>query len=112
MIDEGSFANSRSSSDNRTVTVVYRKRNGEPLSLSSQCQRLEPVKAFFKWLTKENHILTNPASELVQLRQPQANRAPNQGQPILTTNSFALHIDKRVQVTPRQSETLVLCAHG
>ena len=53
----------------RRHLYYYRKKNGEPLSLSSQCQRLEPVKAFFKWLTKENHILTNPASELELPRQ-------------------------------------------
>lgn len=42
----------------------YRKDNGEPLSFVSQHTRLVPLKAFFKWLTKENHILYNPASEL------------------------------------------------
>lgn len=42
----------------------HRKKNGDPLSNSSQCARLTPIKAFFKWLTKENHILYNPASEL------------------------------------------------
>ncbi|MGC1508944.1 tyrosine-type recombinase/integrase [Ketobacter sp.] len=31
---------------------------------NSQHTRTVPVKAFFKWLTKENHILYNPASEL------------------------------------------------
>jgi len=42
----------------------HRKKNGDPLSTSSQCARLVPVKAFFKWLAKENHLLYNPASEL------------------------------------------------
>ncbi|MCP5058509.1 MAG: site-specific tyrosine recombinase XerC [bacterium] len=42
----------------------YRKPNGEPLSFSTQQQRLVPIKAFFKWLAKENFILSNPASEL------------------------------------------------
>jgi integrase/recombinase XerD len=42
----------------------YRKADGQPLGLSTQCQRLQPIKAFFKWLTQENHILYNPASEL------------------------------------------------
>jgi integrase/recombinase XerD len=41
----------------------YRKGNGEPLSFSSQYSLLAPLKAFFKWLAKENHILFNPASE-------------------------------------------------
>jgi len=42
----------------------YRKRDGAPLSFATQAQRLMPLKAFFKWLAKENYILHNPASEL------------------------------------------------
>ena len=42
----------------------YRKQNGDPLSFRSQHSRLIPVRAWFKWLTKNNHILYNPASEL------------------------------------------------
>jgi len=42
----------------------YRKKNGEPLSFRSQHGRLVPIRAWFKWLTKNNHILYNPASEL------------------------------------------------
>jgi integrase/recombinase XerD len=42
----------------------YRKKNGRPLSFRSQHSRLVPVRAFFKWLARQNHILYNPASEL------------------------------------------------
>lgn len=42
----------------------YRKTNGEPLGISSQQSLLSPIKAFFKWLARENYILYNPASEL------------------------------------------------
>lgn len=42
----------------------YRKRNGEPLSFGSQHALLAPLKAFFKWLAKENYLPSNPASEL------------------------------------------------
>lgn len=42
----------------------YRKQNGEPLSTRSQHTRLTPVRAYFKWLTRENYILYNPASEI------------------------------------------------
>jgi integrase/recombinase XerD len=42
----------------------YRKANGEPLSFATQQQRLGPIKAFFKWLARENFILSNPASEM------------------------------------------------
>lgn len=37
---------------------------GGALSFESQSARLQAVKAFFKWLTRENHILSNPASEI------------------------------------------------
>jgi len=41
-----------------------RKKNGQPLSFRSQYSRLVPVRAFFKYLARENLILYNPASEL------------------------------------------------
>lgn len=40
------------------------ERSEKPLSFRSQNSRLVPVRAFFKWLTKHNYILYNPASEL------------------------------------------------
>jgi len=48
----------------------YRKKNpdGTPsqsgLSFPSQNQHLIPVRAFFKWLCRHNHLLSNPASDL------------------------------------------------
>ncbi len=42
----------------------YRKADGEPLAFATQQQRLVPIKTFFAWLTRNNHILYNPASEL------------------------------------------------
>jgi len=48
----------------------YRKANGQSLTYGTQLTRLNPLKAFFKWLTRENHILYNPASELILPRLP------------------------------------------
>jgi integrase/recombinase XerD len=48
----------------------YRKPDGAPLTLGSQHSALTPLKTFFKWLAKENHILWNPASELELPPQP------------------------------------------
>jgi len=48
----------------------YRKANGEPMAVSSQLQCLSPLKTFFSWLARENHILYNPASELQLPKQP------------------------------------------
>jgi len=42
----------------------YRKKNGQALSTRSQHSRLVPIRALFKWLTRQNHILHNPASEI------------------------------------------------
>jgi len=42
----------------------YRKKGGKPLSFKSQHNHLTSVREFFKWLTRNNFILYNPASEL------------------------------------------------
>ena len=42
----------------------YRKEDGKPLTAGTQMGCLAPLKLWFKWLSKENHILFNPASEL------------------------------------------------
>ncbi|MBY0574412.1 MAG: tyrosine-type recombinase/integrase, partial [Undibacterium sp.] len=43
---------------------LHRKDNGQPLSTRSQHTRITPLRAYFKWLARKNHILYNPASEL------------------------------------------------
>jgi len=48
----------------------YRQaRNDRPLSATSQNHYLTSVKQYFKWLTQENYLLYNPASELVIIKQ-------------------------------------------
>jgi integrase/recombinase XerD len=42
----------------------HRKKNGQPLSFRSQHGCLVPVRAFFKWLCRQNHLLANPAADL------------------------------------------------
>jgi integrase/recombinase XerD len=42
----------------------YRKSNGEPLSTRSHHGRMIPVRGWFKWLARQNHLLYNPASDL------------------------------------------------
>ncbi|MCE9561783.1 MAG: site-specific tyrosine recombinase XerC [Planctomycetes bacterium] len=44
--------------------LIYRKSNGDPLSLLGQIGRLVPLRSWFKWLARSNHIAANPASEL------------------------------------------------
>jgi len=43
---------------------THRKTNGEPLTFRAQHARLIPVRAFFKWLARQNYLLYNPASEI------------------------------------------------
>lgn len=54
----------------------YRKPDGQPLSFRSQNARLLPVRAFFKWAVRNDHLGSNPASELelpkVEQRLPKA----------------------------------------
>lgn len=47
----------------RTVSRHLRT-NGKPLGWSSQRQRVATLKDWFRWLTRQNVILHNPASEL------------------------------------------------
>lgn len=48
----------------------YRKADGRPITFGSQFGCLAPLKTFFKWLAKENHIPYNPASEIALPRLP------------------------------------------
>ncbi len=43
---------------------LYRKKDGQPLSSRSQGTRVTPIRAWFKWMTKTNRILYNPAADL------------------------------------------------
>jgi integrase/recombinase XerD len=42
----------------------YRKSNGDPLSTRSHHGRVIPIRGWFKWLARQNHLLYNPASDL------------------------------------------------
>jgi len=48
----------------RKYLYYYRQDNGNPLSPTTQNHYIISVKQFFKWLTQENYLLYNPASEL------------------------------------------------
>ena len=42
-----------------------KKRDGNPLSFRAQHARLVPVRQFFKWLCRQNLLLSNPAADLL-----------------------------------------------
>jgi len=52
----------------------YRKPTGKdagaPLTIAMQYQYLAPLKTWFRWLSREHHILANPAADLDLPRQP------------------------------------------
>ena len=67
----------------------YRKKNGDPLTFRSQYNRLVAIRAWFKWLAKENHILYNPASEIelpkLEKRLPKAVLTESEAERVLNT---------------------------
>jgi integrase/recombinase XerD len=48
----------------------YRKKSGRPLSYSSQAGKLIALRGYFRWLARQNVLLSNPASEL-ELPRPE-----------------------------------------
>jgi len=42
----------------------YRKANGQPLTFTTQKNRLAPLRQFFSWATRTNRILYNPAADI------------------------------------------------
>lgn len=42
----------------------HRKKNGEPLTFRSQHARLVALRVWFRWMTRQNYLLHNPASEI------------------------------------------------
>jgi integrase/recombinase XerD len=42
----------------------FRRSNGRPLTFQTQHKRLVQIRMYFKWLTRQNVLLWNPASEL------------------------------------------------
>ena len=48
----------------------HRKKDGNPLAWSGQHLHLKEVRAFFAWLTKQNHLPFNPAAEIDLPKQP------------------------------------------
>jgi integrase/recombinase XerD len=46
----------------------HRKRDGRPLTVATQAQRLVPVCHFFSWLRRSGHLRANPAGDLLMPR--------------------------------------------
>jgi integrase/recombinase XerD len=65
----------------------YRKQNGKPMTFRSQHTQLLPVRAWFKWLARNNYLLYNPASEMelprLEQRLPKHVLSASQAEAIL-----------------------------
>jgi len=48
----------------------YRKRDGQPLSVLSQLDLLHDLVAWFRWLVRNRHVLSNPAADLDLPKRP------------------------------------------
>lgn len=68
---------------------LYRKKNGEPMSFRSQHSRLVPLRMWFRWLTRQNYLLHNPASEL---------ELPRLGQPLPRNILSASEVEQILQL--------------
>jgi integrase/recombinase XerD len=76
--------------------AAYRKRNGEPLDASTQATRLNPVKAFCKWLVRNRKLEFDPSRELVLPRL--SRRLPRRIPSVVEVTRIMSRADSR---TPR-----------
>lgn len=67
----------------------HRKKNGDPLTVRSQHGRIIPIRSLFSWLVKNNHLLSNPASDLdlprLDKRLPKAVLSQSEVETVLST---------------------------
>ena len=54
----------------RQSVFQSRKRDGRPLALSTQHQRLVPLRSFCRWLTKFRYLVADPATDFELPRVP------------------------------------------
>ena len=73
--------------DVATATLLV--PNGEPLGFATQLQRLQSVRAFFSWLSKNHYLLYNPAADLELPKTPR-QKLPRQVRDLLDQLERAL----------------------
>jgi integrase/recombinase XerD len=65
----------------------YRKSNGDPLSFRSQHARIVAIRAWFKWLARQNYLPSNPAADLelprLEKRLPKAILTEREAEAVL-----------------------------
>ena len=68
---------------------LYRKKDGGPMSFRSQYNRLIAIRSWFKWLSKHNYILFNPAADIelpkLEKRLPKAILTASEAEIVINT---------------------------
>ena len=78
---------------------LHRKKDGAPLSPRSQIAHTAPLVAFFRWLSKQNYILYNPASELdlprLGRRLPRVILTASEAEAVMASVNVSTHVGVR-----------------
>lgn len=70
---------------------AYRKKNGKPLSIGTQHQRVVRLRSFFQWLAREQYLAADPASGIEAPRLPP--RLPTDGFTVAEVEQILAHPD-------------------
>ena len=77
----------------------YRKRNGQPLALSSQTHWLVGLRGWFRWLVREHYLEVDPAAHLElprdEQRLPRHALSPSEAEAILAQPDIATPLGLR-----------------
>lgn len=77
----------------------YRTKLDKPLSFRSQLHRLSSVRVWYAWMTRNNYLLSNPASELelprVGKSLPKQILSPNDAELVLNQTDISLPLGIR-----------------
>ena len=77
----------------------YRKRNGQPLALSSQTHWLVGLRGWFRWLARERYLEVDPAAHLElprdEQRLPRHALSPSEAEAILAQPDIATPLGLR-----------------
>ena len=77
----------------------YRKRNGDPLSFQTQNGRVVAIRAWFKWLARNNHVLYNPAADLeftrIEYRLPKCVLTASEAEQVINQTNVATRLGIR-----------------
>jgi len=81
---------------------AYRKRDGQPLAVMGQHVRLTTIQGFFRWLTRRDHLMANPAADLelprLGVRLPHAVLTAGEAEAIIAQPNPATTVGLRDRV--------------